>query len=342
VILVCGGTSEERAVSIASAQNVARRCGDAAIWFIAPGGAVHACTRDVLLAHERPFEVPFDPRCGATFSDVEAALDSAPRDAVVFLALHGGDGENGTIQRALEARGLAFTGSGSRASELAFDKVRAKAAMGEAGVRTARSSIVEGATEEVLRALTEARRARGRLVVKPVACGSSIGLHHVHAEEGLPAVARAVADAGVAFLVEDFVRGTELTVGVVDEPGRPAIALPASEVRLTGAGAFDYLGKYLGRGTLEITPAEVAAPVFAEAQRVAVAAHRQLGCEGYSRTDLIATEDGVTYLETNTLPGLTGASFIPQQLVASGRSMEGFLAGQVELAKARRDAHRRG
>jgi D-alanine-D-alanine ligase len=124
---------------------------------------------------------------------------------------------------------------------------------------------------------------------------------------------------------------------VVEAPGLAATALPASEIRLTGESAFDYEGKYLGRGSVEITPAEVPPEVSAAAQNVALAAHRLIGCSGYSRTDVIAAEGGVYFLELNTLPGLTRASFIPQQLAAAGRSLEQFLDDQIALARARRN-----
>jgi D-alanine-D-alanine ligase len=108
-------------------------------------------------------------------------------------------------------------------------------------------------------------------------------------------------------------------------------------VRVEAGRAFDYEGKYLGKGTREITPAEVAPAVTRAAQELALAAHRALGCEGYSRTDIIAAAAGPVFLELNTLPGLTRMSFIPQQLAAEGTSMAQFLDGQLAIARARRD-----
>ena len=130
--------------------------------------------------------------------------------------------------------------------------------------------------------------------------------------------------------------GTELTVGIVDD-GRGTRALPASEVRVEAGRAFDYEGKYLGKGTREITPAEVPPEVSQAAQRIALAVHKALGCEGYSRTDVICGPKGVVFLEINTLPGLTGMSFIPQQLAAEGTPMLAFLEEQISLARRRRD-----
>ena len=118
-------------------------------------------------------------------------------------------------------------------------------------------------------------------------------------------------------------------------------ALPPSEVRLDPGRAFDYEGKYLARGTTEITPAEVPPEVTRATQELAQVAHRALGCEGYSRTDVILGTSGPVFLEINTLPGLTRASFLPQQLAAEGTSVVDFLRGQLDLARERRDLARR-
>src|SRR5688500_10887583 len=115
-----GGTSTERRDSVASAQHVATLMGDAALWFVAPSGAVFECSHDELAAFARPFEHDFVPRAPARWESLAAALAQAGADTGVFIALHGGDGEDGTVQRLLEQRGIAFTGSGSHASALAF------------------------------------------------------------------------------------------------------------------------------------------------------------------------------------------------------------------------------
>jgi D-alanine-D-alanine ligase len=347
VIVLLGGASSERRVSVASARNVVGAIEGAVPWFVAPEGAVHAIDVDELAAHARPFEEDFVPRRAAFAASLHAALDHVGSDDVLFLAFHGGEGENGVIQAELEARGLAFTGSGSKASAAAFDKARAKAIVSAAGVQVAPASVV-GATRDatgtvtthepgqVREALAALLAAHGRVVVKPVADGSSTGLHHLASASELDEVAAAVSASGVSYLVEPFVVGTELTIGVIDT-GEGPIALCASEVRLDPGRAFDFQGKYLGKGTKEITPAEVAPEIARAAQRVAVAAHRALGCEGYTRTDVIAGAHGITFLETNTLPGLTSASFIPQQLAHAGRPMREFVADQLARARARRD-----
>src|SRR6267142_1922953 len=297
VSILFGGTSNERRVSVASAQNVSSTLDEAEAWFLAPSGAVHRVAREELAGFERPFERDFQPAAAAEFPSVVAAFDQH-RSRVFFLALHGGEGEDGTIQRMLEARRIAFTGPGAEASARAFDKEVAKEVAYAAGVRIAHSV-------------------------------------HLSADQIEPAAQR-MEESGESYLAEEFISGTELTVGVVDGPSGPR-ALPPSEVRLEQGRAFDYEGKYLGKGTREITPAEVPDGVSRAAQKVALDAHRALGCEGYSRTDVICADRGPVFLEINTLPGLTRMSFIPQQLAAEGTPMKSFLDSQLALARHRRD-----
>src|SRR5258706_16088671 len=126
-IVLFGGRSDERHVSVASAQNIARTLGTPLCWFWAPNGAVHDVGVAELLAHERPFELDYVPSRPAIWPDLEQAFDTLPvEDPVFLLALHGGEGEDGTVQRLLEARKLPFTGSGSAASAAGVDKVKAK------------------------------------------------------------------------------------------------------------------------------------------------------------------------------------------------------------------------
>jgi len=324
-IILFGGTSNERRVSVASAQHIAAVLDEAAAWFLAPTGAVHPVTGDELAGFERAFERDFKPAAAAAFPSVVAAFESQPSQVYV-LALHGGEGEDGTIQRMLEARRIAFTGPGAEASARGFDKEVAKQVVSSAGVRIARSVHLSKDPKVMRREMAEMLAIYRRVVVKPVAGGSSVGLYHVGSAQDADQAARGIEESGEAYLAEEFVSGTELTIGVVDGPSGSR-ALPASEVRLDQGRAFDYEGKYLGKGTKEITPADVAPAA--------------LECEGYSRTDVISSPDGPVFLELNTLPGLTRASFLPQQLAVEGTSMLSFLEGQLAIARNRRDRAQR-
>jgi D-alanine-D-alanine ligase len=335
VTILFGGTSNERRVSVASAQNVAGVLGEARAWFLALNGAVFEVDRADLARFEKPFERDFVPLGPARFATLVEAFDSAPGD-VFLLALHGGEGEDGTIQRMLEARRIAFTGPGAEASARAFDKEVAKQVASGSGVRIAHSVHLSSRPAVLREEMGEMVRIYGRVVAKPVAGGSSVGLYLLGNAADVESAAQGIEASGEPYLAEEFVEGAELTVGVVDGPTGPR-ALPASEVRLESGRAFDYEGKYLGKGTREITPAEVPEDVSRSAQNLALRAHAALGCEGYSRTDIIVSRSGPVFLELNTLPGLTRMSFIPQQLAVEGTSLPRFLEGQIDIARRRRD-----
>jgi D-alanine-D-alanine ligase len=328
VIVLFGGRSDERHVSVASAQHVVRHLDAPLCWFEAPNGAVHDVAIDELLRHANPFLDDYVPARPAIWPDLEMALDTLPVDDPVFvLALHGGEGEDGTLQRMMEQRGIAFTGSGSAASAAAFDKERAKELL-RGKVPLAESMVVT--PDKLATAVKEMLERHDKLVLKPVAGGSSRGLFFLTRNDPVPEVS-------VPYLVEQFIAGRELTIGVFED-----VALPVIEIEVNPGFEFDYAGKYLGKGTREICPAAIPDALRDEAQRIALAAHEGLGCEGYSRTDVIAGDDGVVYfIELNSLPGLTTSSLVPQQLRAAGISMREFLEREITSAVARRSPARR-
>ena len=322
--ILFGGENRERLVAVASAQTVARTLPEADLWFWAPNGQVHVASREVLLGHERPFEIDL-PTEGAPIGDIEAALDVAKReDRVLLLSMHGGAAENGELAALCEARGVAFTGSGSKASWLAFSKTRAKDVVEKAGVSVPQNLTVDEAEAALVK--------YGRLIAKPSEDGSSYGLIFVDTPADLDAVRKAAADE--AYVIEPFVQGLESTCGVLELASGEVIALPPVEIRPSG-DKFDYKSKYLAKDTVEICPATFAPEVNAALQDQALKAHKALGCRGYSRSDFIVSEHGLVYLETNTLPGLTASSLLPKALKAQGVDFADFLRGQLALAEAR-------
>ncbi|HXH40578.1 MAG TPA: ATP-grasp domain-containing protein [Thermoanaerobaculia bacterium] len=340
-IILFGGRSDERHVSVASAQNIVRaldRPSNPAnqqpsnlTWFWAPNGAVVDVHSDELLAHTEPFTNDFQPSRPAIWPDLEMALDTLPVDDPVFLlALHGGEGEDGTVQRMMEARGIRFTGSGSDASAAAFDKGRAKAIVKDL-VRIAESRVVEDASG-LDGAVAAMLQRYEKIVLKPLAGGSSRGLFFVDRATHLGAIITAICKLNVPYIVEQFISGRELTVGVVDGDDGP-FALPVIEIETDPGFSFDYEGKYLGKGAREICPARIPDVMRDEAQAMALAAHVTLRCEGYSRSDLIAAGDGAFFLELNTLPGLTASSLVPQELHEAGIDFRDFLKRQIALAR---------
>lgn len=335
IVVLFGGDGSEHRVSVASAQNVARHLEDATYWFLTRDGAIESVHRNSLLAFERPFEQDFAPEARESFASVADALDD-PRShgQTFFLALHGGSGEDGTLQEMLEARGLPFTGSNAEASHLAFDKVRSRASALAAGLRVAPACVIDG-SEQTAKAAQALLKESGRVVVKPIADGSSHGVRFIDDADALREIATATKSSETPPLVaEAFVVGRELTIGVVERPSG-VFALPCSEVRLAPGRSFDFEGKYLGKGAVELTPAPIDETLARSVQAVATTVHDTVGCRGYSRTDVIVDDQGPVFLEINTLPGLTAASFIPQQLDAAAIPFIDFLDDQVRVARQR-------
>jgi len=334
IIVLFGGVSDERHVSVASAQNIVRALSaplpnplsNLLAWFWAPNELIYDVALSDLLAHPRPFELDYLPARPAIFPDLEQALDTMPvEDPVILLALHGGAGEDGTVQRMLEARGIPFTGSGSEASAAAFDKARAKELV--AGRMLVAESRVAQTERELYEAVEELFSRYERLVLKPLAGGSSRGLFFLQRGDAIPAIPA----ISVPYLAEPFLAGRELTAGVIDL-GQGPFALPVLEIEVDAGHSFDYAGKYLGQGTREICPARIPDGLAQEAQAAALAAHLALGCRGYSRSDFVATAGGMYFLELNTLPGLTTTSLVPQELAAAGIPFRELLEKQVECA----------
>ena len=333
VIVLFGGRSDERHVSVASAQNVVRTLGGPLAWFWAPAGEIHDVAVEDLLAHQNAFTEDFRPKRPAVWPDLEQALDTLPvEDPVFFLALHGGEGEDGTVQSMMEKRNVVFTGSASVASATAFDKARAKAAV-RGQLRMADERVVDNAAglEGTIREMLEHHE---RIVLKPLAAGSSRGLFFLNRGDDPKPVIEQITRLAIPYIIEQFITGRELTCGIVDM-GEGPFALPVVEIEVDPGREFDYVGKYLGKGTREICPANIPDSTAKAAQQTALKAHIAMGCEGYSRTDLMAASDGVYFLETNTLPGLTTSSLVPQELREAGIDFKRFLETQIETARKR-------
>ena len=334
IIILFGGPGNEYRVSVASAQNIANHLPDASLWFWSATNTVTPIDRTEILDFKKPFENDFRPRLQEQWSDIGEALSTdLAKKSILLLALHGDRSENGSLQKQLEALKIPFTGSDSKASRHAFDKVRARDTLSSAGIRVASACEL---TPDTL-SLSEIKNffaQHNKIVAKPISDGSSHGLHIITSKSELDTAIEAIKTAEVPYLAEAFVRGQELTVGVINDKGTNQ-PLPCSAVKLDPDRHFDYEGKYLGKGVKEITPAPVRQNVSDLAQEIALMAHNLLDCFGYSRTDLIIDKDGAVFLETNTLPGLTKASFIPQQLSVAGIPLDKFLVTQVEMAHER-------
>jgi D-alanine-D-alanine ligase len=278
-----GGPSAEREISIQTGDNVARALTEA-------GRDVHRVILD------ESFNV-----------NMAAGLEID----VAFLGLHGEFGEDGKVQMILEQAGIPYTGSGVDASSMAFDKILAKRCFERNGILTP-AWMGFDAVELTALGGAEHLDLMPPIVVKPAASGSSLGIAIVKSMDQAPTAVRRAFEFGESVLVERFVGGRELTVGILGEDPLPVIELrPKGEF-------FDYQAKYV-EDTSMVCPADLSREVTNRVQATALAAHRALGCRDVSRVDIILDAHGSPWvLEVNTLPGLTSHSLLPKAAEASG------------------------
>jgi len=255
--------------------------------------------------------------------------DALSRVDVVWNALHGKYGEDGTVQRTLELFKIPYTGSEPHASFLGMHKAHTKESLAGQGIRMPRHSVVEmknNTPEQNARTVFET--SSPPWVIKPIDGGSSIGVFIARTFPALVSVFSQIAAQGdsKAYLVEELVRGKEATVGVVENfRGEDFYALPPIEIRLPPESSFfDYDAKYSGKSD-EICPGNFSKSEKEELINAAKVIHRRLGLRHYSRSDFIVSPHGIYFLETNTLPGLTEESLFPKALHAVGVSLRHFI-----------------
>ena len=312
IAVLMGGWAQEREVSLASGK---------------------ACAEALEANGHRVTRIDMDRQVAARLA--EAAPD------IVFNALHGVPGEDGTVQGMLDLMGLAYTHSGLAASVIAIDKQLTKQALVPHGVPMPGGRMVASDS------LFDADPLPRPYVLKPVNEGSSVGVAIVTDDSayGKP-IDRDAEGPWQAFdrlLAEPFIRGRELTTAVIDRVGRPE-ALGVTEL-VPETGFYDYASKYTDGMTRHICPAEIPQAIEALCCRYAVTAHEVLGCSGVSRTDFRwddeRGEDGLFVLETNTQPGMTALSLLPEQAAARGIGF-GELLEAIVAEGLRRHGRERG
>lgn len=302
--LIAGGVSAEREVSLRGA-----------------AGVEQALNRD------RYEVVRYDPATDLA----RIAADAANIDAA-FILLHGVHGEDGTIQGFLDLLGIPYQGAGVLGSALAMDKNLAKVMYRLAGLPVAPWVMVEPGD---LRDSGRIESAVGLpCVVKPVRQGSSIGMSIVRTLDQLPAALELALRHDGEVMVEAFLKGRELTAGVLGNS--ELTALPLIEIIPDSRyDFFNYEAKYQPGATREVCPAPVSETVRARAQDYALRAHRSLQLRGYSRTDMILVGEELYLLETNTIPGMTPTSLLPQAAAEAGLPFAALLDRLIELALER-------
>ncbi len=243
---------------------------------------------------------------------------------VVFLALHGIYGEDGTVQRQLDDLGVAYTGCDAEASRLAFDKILTKGRCLAAGVPTAKFAAVRSAAEPIPAGFSVP------LVVKPARQGSSVGLQFVERVEDWSAALAEALKFDSEVLAEEKIIGRETTVGILG--GK---VLPVVEVR-PKAGSYDYTNKYTPGSTEYFCPADFDAATTQRIQAAALGAFHAVGGRDYARVDVMVRADGSpVVLEVNTLPGMTETSLLPKAAAAAGLNYAQLCQRMIDLAMER-------
>jgi len=297
IAVLMGGPGSERDVSMATGKGVAK--------------ALRSLGADV------------------TEVDVKGADFTLPAGVeLAFLALHGTFGEDGQVQQILEDRGVPYTGEGVAESELAFNKIRSKEAFQQHGVTTPYWQIITAGQRPTIPI---------PFVIKAPRQGSTVGVHIIRNERDVDA---AIADASTydrELLVERFVAGRELTIGILGE-----LALPIIEIIPKG-GFYDFTNKYpflnpsAGGGAEHVCPAKISEEQTRAIQELALRAHRALGLKVYSRVDVMLPEEGEpSVLEINTIPGMTEASLLPEAAGVAGISYPELCTRIIELSAKRR------
>jgi D-alanine-D-alanine ligase len=296
IAVLMGGPGSERAVSIATGTGAAK--------------ALRSLGIDVVEVDVKgpDFELPAD-------------IDLA------FLTIHGTFGEDGQLQRILEERGVPYTGEGVAGSELAFDKIRSKDAFRREGVTTPYWQVVT---------LGQRPTIPIPFVIKAPRQGSTVGVYIIKSGHEVEAAMADVSKYDSEVLVEKFVPGRELTIGILGDQ-----ALPVLEIIAKG-GVYDFTNKYpflnpsAGGGAEHVCPAKIPEDLTRAIQDLALRAHRALGLQVYSRVDILLPENGEpTVLEVNTIPGMTEASLLPEAAAAAGIGYAQLCARIIDLSRAR-------
>jgi D-alanine-D-alanine ligase len=317
VAVIQGGPSSEAEVSRASAKGVAQALGEA-------GHQVVRFELDAYLAE----------------SIRQGGFD------VVFPVVHGAVGEDGSLQGLLEVLEVPYVGSGVLASALAMEKRQARVAFAAAGLPVARGLSAVRGEESAIDAARRARRDVGaRVVVKPAAGGSGLGVARFEEAADDEAVAKAIEAAwelSDAALLEHFARGREVTCGILD--AGELVAFPPTEIASPRDAFYTYEARYAPGRSVHACPAPLGDALTGRVQRVAREAHRALGCRDLSRVDFVVGDDGapdaVTLLEVNTLPGFTATSLYPEAAAVAGIPMRDLVDRLARHAKSRGSTRR--
>ncbi len=293
VAVVCGGLSSEHEVSLKTArmvlQNLDRR--------------KYQPTR-VVIGKNGKWKFESGKAIG-----IGNAIKKLARYDFIFIALHGAFGEDGRFQAILEWIGVSYSGSGVLSSAMAMDKNVSNTLYEVAGLNVPRYITMDKNRKNSIRL---------PVVVKPADGGSSIGVSIVRSKKDLRAGLKKAFEESDRVMIQEYIKGREFTCGVIEDKNGKPFALPPTEIIPKTSSFFDYHAKYKVGGSLEITPAQLPKSKIKTLQQMALKAHILLGCNGMSRSDFILKGSKFFILETNTIPGMTETSLLPQAAQAAG------------------------
>jgi D-alanine-D-alanine ligase len=301
IALLSGGISSEREVSISSGDQVY----DA-------------------LDHDKYDIIRYDPK-----TDLPQLVVDAPKIDAALIILHGPFGEDGTVQGLLDLLEIPYQGSGVLGSALGMNKLASKYLYEKSGLLVPPYVVI--GKNDSLDADACAQQLGLPLVVKPVGSGSSVGISIVKSKDTLKEAVGKAFEQDAMVLIEAFIDGIELTGGILGNDQLEAFPL-IEIVPNESFDFFDYEAKYTTGATNEICPARINDMMTKRAQEIAKTAHRALFCKGYSRTDMILKDEDIYVLETNTIPGMTATSLLPQAAGKAGIPFSQLLDRLIELS----------
>lgn len=347
IVVLAGGLSTERDVSISSGILVAaalREKGHQVVFLdVFSGYEENFCDIDALFKQNYSFTDKIS--VGETISDIsevkENRLDKSDRFIgtnvieicgeadIVFLALHGGEGENGQIQAALDLLGIKYTGSGYLGSALAMDKGLTKSVLIQNKISTPMGEIFKSAES-----------AAGwnifPCVVKPCSGGSSVGIAKAENKEEFISAVKSAFGYADEIVVEQFIKGREFSVGILGGEALPPIEIAPK------SGFYDYASKYQAGATVETCPADIDEETDKKLREAAVSAYNALHLDSYARVDFLLDKDGNTFcLEANTLPGMTPTSLLPQEAAVEGLGYADLCEKIIEISLKKYNTTRR-
>jgi D-alanine-D-alanine ligase len=324
VAVLMGGISSERDISLSTGRQILQSLDPDKYEAIGVDAALlPGSSRAISKGSDTEIETVSEARDSLIGSNKLVSVDaiasptSRLRPDVVFIALHGKFGEDGTVQGMLDLLGIPYTGSGVLASALCMDKSMTKKILAADGI-----PVPESVDFTVAKGRWDVDRVAGAVaemgypvIVKPSRQGSTIGMTKVNAPAELNDAIREAADYDEQIIVERFITGTELTVSVLGADD--LTALPVIEIVPKG-GFYDYEAKYAPGGSEHIIPARITDAETREAREIALKSFRLLGCSGMARVDIMLGADGMFVLEVNTIPGMTPTSLLPEAAKAVG------------------------